>query len=51
MWQSGFRGAHADRPGRRRPSRRVRLVDFTGLEVRDRRVMPAVTASLAVVGT
>ena len=47
MRQSKFRGAHADRPGRRRPSRRVRLVDLTGLELLDRRVLPAVTATFA----
>jgi Ca2+-binding RTX toxin-like protein len=47
MRQSKFRGARADRPGRRRPSRRVRLVDLTGLELLDRRVLPAVTATFA----
>jgi hypothetical protein len=42
MSQSEFCGAHADRPGRRRPSPRVRLVELTDLELLDRRVIPAV---------
>ena len=45
MWKRKFRNAHNSRPGRQRPSRRVRLVDLTGLELLDRRVLPAVTAT------
>jgi RTX calcium-binding nonapeptide repeat (4 copies) len=40
-----------NRERRQRPSRRVRLVEFTGLELLDRRVLPAVTVSFAVDGT
>ena len=36
-----------DRERRRRPSRRVPLVELTGLESLDRRVLPAVTATFA----
>ena len=48
MWKRKFRNAHNSRPGRQRPSRRVRLVDLTGLELLDRRVLPAVTATFSV---
>jgi Ca2+-binding RTX toxin-like protein len=44
MWKRMFRGAHANRPGRRRPSRRIRLVELTSLERLDCRVLPAVSA-------
>jgi Ca2+-binding RTX toxin-like protein len=44
MWKRKFSNAHNSRPGRQRPSRRVRLVDLTGLELLDRRIVPAVTA-------
>src|SRR3954467_5786258 len=47
MWKRKFRNVHTSRPGRQRPSRRVRLVDLTGLELLDRRVLPAVTATFA----
>jgi Ca2+-binding RTX toxin-like protein len=47
MWKRRFRNTHNSRPGRQRPSRRVRLVDLTGLEVLDRRVLPAVTATFS----
>ena len=47
MWKRKFRNAHNSRPGRQRPSRRVRLVDLTGLELLDRRVLPAVTATFS----
>src|SRR5262249_46183022 len=40
-----------DRERRRRPSRRVPLVEHTGIELLDRRVLPAVTAALAPDGT
>src|SRR5262249_17026844 len=36
-----------DREGRRRPSRRVPLVELTGLELLDRRIMPAVPATFS----
>ena len=44
MWKRKFRGAHTSRPGRQRPSRRVRLVELTGLELLDRRVLPSTVA-------
>jgi len=47
MWKRKFRNAHNSRPGRQRPSRRVRLVDLTGLELLDRRVLPAVSATFS----
>ena len=47
MWKRKFRNAHNSRPGRQRPSRRVRLVDLTGLELLDRRILPAVTATFS----
>jgi Ca2+-binding RTX toxin-like protein len=47
MRQRIFRSAHTSRPGRRRPSRRFRPVDLTGLELLDRRVLPAVTATFS----
>ena len=48
MWKRKFRGAHTSCPGRRRSSRRVRPVEFAGLELLERRVLPAVTATFAV---
>ena len=51
MWKRKFRGAHNSRPGRQRPSRRVPLVELTGIELLDRRILPAVTASFAADGT
>ena len=47
MWKRKFRGADANRPGRRRPSRRVRLVEFSRLELLDCRILPAVTATFS----
>ncbi|MGZ5978599.1 MAG: hypothetical protein ACXWNX_14240, partial [Isosphaeraceae bacterium] len=47
MWKRKFRNAHNSRPGRQRPSRRVPLVDLTGLELLDRRILPAVTATFS----
>src|SRR4051812_35013948 len=47
MWKRKFRGTHTSRPGRQRPSRRVRLVELTGFGLLDRRVLPAVTATFA----
>ena len=47
MWKPKFRIAHTDRPGRRRPSRRVRLVELTRPEMLDIRVLPAVTATFS----
>jgi Ca2+-binding RTX toxin-like protein len=44
MWKRKFKNAHSSRPGRQRPSRRIRLVDLNGIEMLDRRVVPAVTA-------
>jgi len=50
MWKRKFRGAHTSRPGCRRPSRRVHLAELTGIELLDRRVLPAVTASFSAAG-
>jgi len=47
MWMRKFRNSHNSRPGRQRPSRRVRLVDLTGLELLERRVVPAITATFS----
>src|SRR6185437_3704518 len=47
MGTSKFRGAYTEAPGRRRPSRRARLVDLTRLELLDRRILPAVTATFS----
>ena len=47
MWKLGFSGAHSSRPGRERPSRRVRLIELNGVELLDRRVLPAVTATFS----
>jgi Ca2+-binding RTX toxin-like protein len=44
MWKREFRRAHTRRPNRRRPSRRFPLVELSGIELLDRRVLPAVTA-------
>jgi Ca2+-binding RTX toxin-like protein len=48
MWKRRFRGANTGRPVRRRPSRCVRLVEFNGLALLDRRILPAVTATFSV---
>jgi Ca2+-binding RTX toxin-like protein len=50
MGKHKFRGGHTRRPGRPRPSRRVRLVELTGIELLDRRVLPAVTATFSAAG-
>src|SRR3954451_9107746 len=50
MGNSKFRGAHTDACGRRRPSRRARLVELTRLEMLDRRILPAVTATFSAAG-
>jgi hypothetical protein len=47
MWKHKVRNVHRRRPGLRRPSRRVRLVELTRLELLDRRVLPAVTATFS----
>src|SRR4051794_2262866 len=47
MWKRMFRGAQASRPGRQRPSRRVPLVEHSGIELLDRRILPAVTATFS----
>ncbi len=47
MWKRESRSAHTGRPDRRRPSRRFPLVELTGIELLDRRVLPAVTALFA----
>src|SRR3954471_6419711 len=47
MWKRKFGSSQASRLGHQRPSRRVRLVGLTGLELLDRRVLPAVTATFS----
>src|SRR5262249_23320783 len=47
MWKPKVRCAHSSRRGRQRPSRCVRLVDVSGIELLDRRILPAITASFA----
>ena len=47
MWKHNFRNTHNSRKSRQRPSRRVLLVDLTGLELLDSRVLPAVTATFS----
>src|SRR3954454_13447650 len=49
MGNPKFLGAHNDAPRRRRPSRRARLVELTRLELLDRRILPAVTATFSAV--
>jgi hypothetical protein len=49
MWKPKCRGAHDNRPVRRRRLRSVRPVDLTGIELLDRRVLPAVTATFSAV--
>jgi Ca2+-binding RTX toxin-like protein len=44
MWKRKLSGVHTNRQGLQRPSRRARPLDLKGLEMLDRRVMPAVTA-------
>jgi stress response protein SCP2 len=44
MWKREFRGMHASRPGRERPSRRFSLVELTGIERLDHRILPTVSA-------
>ena len=44
MRKRKFDGAQTRRQGRKRPSRRVRLVELTGALLLDRRILPAVTA-------
>jgi Ca2+-binding RTX toxin-like protein len=47
MWKRQVRDSQSGYPGRRRPSRRVRPVNLTGLEPLDRRLLPAVTATFS----
>src|SRR4051794_6365965 len=47
MWKHQPRKAHTVRPGRRRPSRRALPVGLAGLEMLDRRSLPAVTATFS----
>jgi Ca2+-binding RTX toxin-like protein len=47
MWKPKFRNAQNARSGRQRPLRRVGLADLTGLELLDRRILPAVTATFS----
>ncbi len=48
MWKRKSPGTHIRRPDRRRPSRRVRPVNLDRLELLDRRILPAVTATFSV---
>src|SRR4051794_39908113 len=47
MWKRNFLSARTDRPCRRKPSRRLRPVELASLELLDRRVLPAVTATFS----
>jgi len=47
VWKQRFRGAHRSRPGRERPRRRVCLTELNRVELLDRRVLPAVTATFS----
>jgi Ca2+-binding RTX toxin-like protein len=47
MWKHKFPGPQNRRPGRQRPSRRVPLVELARLELLDRRILPAVTATFS----
>jgi Ca2+-binding RTX toxin-like protein len=49
MWKPKRRGAHANRRVRRRRLQRVRPVELAGVELLDRRVLPAVTATFSAV--
>ena len=42
-----FRSAHINGPPRKRPSRRAALVDLDRLELLDRRILPAITATFS----
>jgi Ca2+-binding RTX toxin-like protein len=46
-WKPKFLCARTRRPDRQWPSRRVPLVELTGLELLDRRVLPSVTATFS----
>ncbi|SIO58806.1 Hemolysin-type calcium-binding repeat-containing protein [Singulisphaera sp. GP187] len=48
MWKRYFRDALTRQSGRPRSSQRVRLVELNRLELLDRRVLPAVTATFSV---
>jgi Ca2+-binding RTX toxin-like protein len=47
MWKHKFRGAHTNGRIRKRPSRQVRPVELDRLELLDRRILPAVTATFS----
>ena len=47
MWKRKFRGARSIRRSQERPSRRVRLNELNSLELLDRRLLPAVTATFS----
>ena len=48
MWNRKFRSARTSRPGRKRPSRQGFALDHQGIELLDRRLLPAVTATFFV---
>jgi Ca2+-binding RTX toxin-like protein len=48
MWKRKIRRAHSGRPGRKRLSRRVRFIENSSLELLDRRILPAITASFSI---
>jgi hypothetical protein len=50
MWKLKLRGSQTCPLGRPRPSRRASLADLTGIELLDRRVLPAVTAAVSAAG-
>ena len=47
MWKRKFRGVQCSRPGCKRPSRHVTLIDLNLLEPLDRRILPAITATFS----
>ena len=47
MWKRKFRGAQSSSRGRKRPSRRVSLVEVNSFEPLDRRLLPAVTVTFS----
>lgn len=47
MWKRNFQSTHNNRLAHRRKSRGIRLVELTRLEMLDRRILPAVTATFS----
>ncbi len=47
MWKRKFRDTQKTRAGQKRPSRRIRLTELNSLDLLDRRLLPAVTATFS----